>query len=42
MVICRIIEYDQTVVIRLIDRITVFDEYFTLEFKSGVVIEIED
>ena len=34
-------EFDETLVKRLIERIAVFDEYFTVEFKSGVVIEIE-
>ena len=38
----EITEFDETLVKRLIDRITVFDEYFTVEFKSGVVIEIEN
>ena len=38
----EITEFDATLVKRLIDRITVFDEYFTVEFKSGVIIEIED
>ena len=38
----EITEFDETLVKRLIERITVFDEYFTAEFKSGVVIEIED
>ena len=37
----EITEFDATLVKRLIERITVFDEYFTVEFKSGMVIEIE-
>ena len=37
----EITEFDETLVKRLIERIAVFDEYFTVEFKSGVVIEIE-
>ena len=37
----EITEFDATLVKRLIERIAVFDEYFTVEFKSGVVIEIE-
>ena len=35
----EITEFDETLVKRLIERIAVFDEYFTVEFKSGVVIE---
>ena len=37
----EITEFDATLVKRLIDRITVYNEYFTVEFKSGVVIEVE-
>ena len=37
----EITEFDETLVKRMIDRITVFDDYFTVEFKSEVVIEIE-
>ena len=37
----EITEFDETLVKRLIERIAVFDEYFTVEFKSVVVIEIE-
>lgn len=37
----EITSFDETLVKRIIERITVFDEYFTVELKSGVVIEIE-
>ena len=37
----EITTFDETLVKRLIDRITVYDEYFTVELKSGVVVEIE-
>ena len=37
----EITSFDETLVKRLIDRIRVFDKYFMVEFKSGVVIEIE-
>jgi site-specific DNA recombinase len=35
-----LIEYDDTLVRQLMERITVFEEKIKLEFKSGVVIEI--
>ena len=38
----EITTFDETLVKRLIERIMVFDEYFVVEFKSGVVIETED
>lgn len=37
----RITSFDETLVKRLIERITVFDEYFIVELKAEVVIEIE-
>jgi hypothetical protein len=33
-------EYDEELVRRMVERITVYEEYFTIEFKSGVSIEI--
>jgi len=34
-------EYDESLVRRLIERITVADDHFTVEFKSGIEVEIE-
>ena len=36
-----ITEFDETLVSRLIAKITVFDDHFTVEFKSGITINIE-
>ena len=36
-----ITEFDETLVKRLITKITVFEDHFTVAFKSGVIIEIE-
>ena len=36
-----ITEFDETLVSRLIEKITVFEDYFTVNFKSGVTIDIE-
>lgn len=33
-------EYDDSLVRRMIEKITFFDDYFTFEFKSGVSIDI--
>lgn len=35
-----ITEYDEPLVRRLIEKITVYEEKFTVEFKSGVTVEI--
>ncbi len=35
-----ITEFDETLVKRLITKITVFEDHFTIVFKSGVTIEI--
>jgi site-specific DNA recombinase len=34
-------EYDEQLVRRLVEKITVFDEKLTVEFKSGVELDIE-
>lgn len=36
-----ITEFDETLVKKLIEKITVFADHFTVEFKSGLTIEIE-
>ena len=36
-----ITEFDETLVKKLIERITVFADRFTVEFKSGITIDIE-
>ena len=36
-----ITEFDETLVSRLIAKITVFDDHFTVDFKSGITIDIE-
>lgn len=38
---CELEEYDEQLVRRLIEKVTVFDEKMTIEFKSGVEIDIE-
>lgn len=37
-----ITEFDETLVKRLIAKITVFEDHFTVDFKSGLTIEIEE
>ena len=36
-----ITEFDEALVRKLIAKITVFTEHFTVEFKSGITIDIE-
>ena len=36
-----ITEFDETLVKRLITKITVFEDHFTIDFKSSVTIDIE-
>ncbi|WP_338487912.1 DNA recombinase [Ruoffia tabacinasalis] len=38
---CELEEYDEQLVRRLIERVTVFDDKLVIEFKSGVEIDIE-
>ena len=37
----RIAEYDENLVRRLIEHITVYDDHFIVEFKSGVEVEVK-
>jgi len=37
-----IIEYDEPLVRRLIEKITVYEDKFTVEFKSGVTVDINE
>ena len=36
-----ITEFDEALVKKLIEKITVFNDHFTVEFKSGITIDIE-
>ncbi len=36
-----ITEFDETLVSRLIEKITVFEDHFTVDFKSGITIDIK-
>ena len=36
-----ITEFDETLVSRLIEKITVFEHHFTVDFKSGITIDIK-
>ena len=37
----EITEFDESLVRKLIQQITVYADHFTVEFKSGIIIEIE-
>lgn len=37
-----ITEYDEQLVRRLIEKVTVYEDRFTVEFKSGVTVDVED
>lgn len=39
---CELTEYDEQFVRMLIDKITVFDDHFIVEFKSGIEIQIDE
>ena len=36
----KVEEYDDALVRKLIERITVYDDYHTVEFKSGIEIDV--
>jgi len=35
-------EYDETLVRRLIEKVTVYEDKFTVEFKSGLMVDVEN
>jgi len=37
---CKLEEFDEQLVRRLIEKVTVFDNKLTIEFKSGVEIDL--
>ena len=37
----EVTEYDESLVRKLIERITVYDDHFTVEFKSGLETEVQ-
>lgn len=37
----EVTEYDERLVRKLIERITVYDDHFTVEFKSGLETEVQ-
>ena len=36
----KVEEYEDALVRKLIERITIYDDYFTVEFKSGIEIDV--
>ena len=36
-----ITEYDESLVRRLIEKVTIYEDKFTVEFKSGVTVDVE-
>ena len=38
----EITEYDESLVRRLIEKVTVYEDKFTVEFKSGVTVDVEE
>ncbi len=39
---CELTEYDEQYVRTLLDKITVCDDHFIVEFKSGIEIQIDE
>jgi len=37
-----ITEYDESLVRRLIEKVTVHEDKFTVEFKSGVIVDVNE
>ena len=39
---CESTEYEEDYVRTLLEKITVYDDYFIVEFKSGIEIQIDE
>ena len=39
---CELTEYDEQYVRTLLEKITVYDDHFIVEFKSGIEIQIDE
>lgn len=37
---CELTDYEEQYVRTLVEKVTVYDEYFIIEFKSGIEIQI--
>jgi site-specific DNA recombinase len=37
-----ITEYDESLIRRLIEKVTVFEDKFTVEFKSGLTVDVDE
>ena len=37
----EVLEYDEQLVRRLIEKVTVYDERFEVEFKSGMTVDVD-
>lgn len=35
-------EYDELLIRRLIEKVTVYEDKFTVEFKSGVTVDVNE
>ena len=35
-------EYDEPLVRRLIEKVTIYENKFTVDFKSGIIVEIDE
>jgi len=35
-------EYDEPLVRRLIEKVTIYEDKFTVEFKSGVTVDVDE
>lgn len=38
---CQLLEYDERLVRKLIEKVTVYENRLTVEFKSGLEIDVE-
>ena len=41
-VLIALVQYDEALVRRLIEKVTVYEDKFTVEFKSGLMVDVNE
>ncbi len=37
-----LVQYDEPLVRRLVEKVTIYEDKFTVEFKSGVTVDVDE
>ena len=37
-----LVQYDEPLVLRLVEKVTIYEDKFTVEFKSGLTVDVDE